>query len=711
MFPNRRLTILVPLTLLPFFALLPSCGSGREVEDPGEMKVLVLGMDGLDPILLEQLMAEDRLPNFSRLAALGDYSPFGTSMPPQSPVAWSNFISGSRPGTHQIYDFIHRKPQSAGSWPVQPYLSTSEAFGPEDPDKAWTFGKWRIPLDSGGIENLRRGDAFWNHLVRAGIDTTIYRMPATYPPPEEVEGRGTFQCLTGMGTPDLLGSYGEFTCFRENMSVGDEKVAGGRFVRLDVRDHRAVAEIEGPENYLLDVPKGEEPTKMTVLLEIVRDPVEGVVTIAVGEEKLLLQEGEWTDWVPIEFKTGLPGSSVAGAMGLPTSMHAIIRLYVKEVHPALDIYVSPLNIDPANPANPISYPPEFAAEVAATTGGGGMYTTGIPEDTKALRSKPKAKTRDGEKARTAFNEDDFLQMVRLLVEERTKQHHYALADFKRGFLYFYFGHTDQLAHIFWRDLDPLHPGRREDQQGKYRDVVFDTYEEMDDRLGEAFEVMDDNDVLIVMSDHGFCSFRRGFNVNNWLIDNGYMTVRGMDKRSRDRALRNIKFDQTEVYALGLNGLYINLEGREELGIVPPERQRRLMEEVASKLEQVRDEDGSKVIEKVYFTLDEYPNADPQIAPDMLIGYMRNYRASWATALGGMARKGRLFEDNKDRWSGDHCIAYNLVPGIVVSNLKLTVDDPELSDLGPSILKLFGIETPETMLGRNIFGEKIPLRGG
>jgi len=224
-------------------------------------------------------------------------------------------------------------------------------------------------------------------------------------------------------------------------------------------------------------------------------------------------------------------------------------------------------------------------------------------------------------------------------------------------------------------------------------------------------VIDDNDVLIVMSDHGFTGFRRGFNVNNWLIENGYMSVRGMDKRSRDRALCNIKFDQTELYALGLNGLYVNLKGREDLGIVPPERQRRLMQEVAARLEQVRDEDGSKVIEKVYFTADIYPEADPEVAPDMLVGYTRNYRASWATALGGMARKGRLFEDNKDRWSGDHCIAYNLVPGIIVSNLKLTADDPELSDLGPSILKLFGIETPETMLGRNILGEKVPLRGG
>jgi predicted AlkP superfamily phosphohydrolase/phosphomutase len=689
-------------------AFLPSCGSGERVEDPSEMKVLVLGMDGLDPILLSQLMSEDRLPNFSRLAALGSYSPFGTAMPPQSPVAWSNFISGSRPGTHQIFDWIHRKPNpDSPLLPIQPYMSTSEALPAEHPDRQLTLGKWRIPLDSGEVKNLRRGDAFWNHLVKHGVSTTIYRMPANYPP-EEAPGPGEFKVISGMGTPDLLGTQGEFFCFRENMRDEKELVAGGHFARLDVENDRTVAKLEGPENYLLDVAEGEKPPKMTVELEIVRDPIEEAITVSVGDEKLLLKEGEWSNWIPIAFETGLPGSTVVGAAGLPTRMHSTIRLYVREVHPYLDIYVSPLQIDPFNPANPISYPPDWSAELAELTGTGGMYTTGIPEDTKALRSRPRSKTLDGKRMRTALDEDGFLQMARLLVAERTRQYHDALEHFKRGFLYFYFGHTDQLAHIFWRDMDPLHPGRKPGQFGKYDDVIFDTYEEMDARLGEAFEVMDDHDVLIVMSDHGFCSFRRGFNVNNWLVENGYMTVKDLGRRGRELGLLNIRFDKTQVYAVGLNCLYINLKGREKYGIVAEQDRRRLMEEVAAKLELVRDEDGSKAIEKVYFTFDDYPNADPEVAPDMLIGYTRNYRGSWATALGGLGRG--AFEDNRDRWSGDHCISANLVPGIIVSNMELILDDPELSDLGPSLLRLFGIEIPETMLGRNIFGRKFPLPG-
>ncbi len=675
-----------------------SQGAGRD----GETRVLVLGMDGLDPDILQRLMAEDKLPNFSRLAARGQFHVFGTAMPPQSPVAWSNFISGSTPGKHQIFDFIHRDPNPGPSddgydWPIKPYSSMSEAFGPKAPEKALRFGQWRIPLESGGVINLRKGDAFWNHLLRHGVDVTIYRMPANYPPPtdDEVPGPGTLHVLSGMGTPDVLGGYGDFTEFVEEWKWSKPKVhhvPGGIFRHLEVIDNQAVAELPGPPNYLRQPDENGELPPMTVELKIVRDPVRSIITLTVGDEKRLLRQGEWSNWIPIEFKTGIPGSAALD-VAMPTSVRAIIRVYAKQVYPTLTLYVSALNIDPANPVNPISYPPEWAAEIAATTGAGGMYTTGIPEDTKALRSG-------------ALNEDEFLQMVHLLVDERTRQYHAALQQFKRGFLYFYFGHTDQLAHMFWRDIDPDHPGRRPEQEGKYTNVIYDTYVEMDQRLGEALAALDDNDVLIVMSDHGFTSFRRGFNVNTWLVKNGYMKVHGLDRDNLRRGLLNIIFPETRAYAVGINGLYINLKGREKYGIVDPADKRRLMEELVAKLEQVRDEDGHRVIEKVYITEDLYPDADPRIAPDLLIGYERNYRGSWRTALGGMGRK--ILEDNKDRWSGDHCIALDLVPGVILSNVKLTVDDPELSDLGPSVLSLFGIDRPDTMTGRVIFGQRVPL---
>ena len=113
-------------------------------------------------------------------------------------------------------------------------------------------------------------------------------------------------------------------------------------------------------------------------------------------------------------------------------------------------------------------------------------------------------------------------------------------------------------------------------------------------------------------------------------------------------------------------------------------------------------DGEQeVIRTVYDVAEIYPTADARIAPDLLIGYADGYRASWATAEGTVAME--LFEDNHDRWSGDHCIAHDIVPGILVTNRTVVVADPTLSDLAATIPAEFGIAPPPDMAGRPLFG--------
>ncbi len=666
---------------------IAGCGGSADApEDPREMKVLVIGMDGLDPELTKRLLDEGRLPNFARLIARGVFSPLETSMPPQSPVAWSNFISGATPATHNVWDFIHRQTTPF----VAPVASAGKAVESEKKDWNPEFGRWQIPVFGGSVENLRRGPAFWESLVIGGVDTTIYRVPAAYPPPPKVKGQGEFRCLCGMGTPDLTGGYGEFACYKEDERNEKRTVAGGTFYRLDMVDHRGAGKLYSIPNFLRRARDNDPIPTMERSFELIRDPEQPSVQIRMGDANVILRQGEWSDWIPVTFDTGIPGSTLISAAGIPTSANAMVRMYLKQAHPKIWLYVSPLNIDPTSPFNAISTPTDFAAEIAA--GSGRYYTTGIPEDTKALRAD-------------ALTEDEFLSMVRVLVEERTAQYRQALADFKRGFLFFYFGHTDQLAHVFWRDIDPGHPGRKPEQDGKYDKVIESTYLEMDERVGEALRIIDDNDVLIVMSDHGFASFRRGFNVNTWLIQNGYQRARSDDRRKRALGLAggNVDWPSTRAYAVGINALYINVSGREAGGIVPDSERSALAHEIGDKLLQIRDEDGSRVIEKVYYTFEEYPGADPMVAPDMLIGYARNYRGSWATSLGGQPFE--LLEDNLDRWSGDHCIAHYLVPGTLAANRPITVQDPALIDLAPSILQLFNLKPPEAMIGRPIFGPR------
>ena len=174
----------------------------------------MIGMDGMDPVLLQRYMDEGKLPNFKKLSNQGGFKSLATSMPPQSPVAWSNVISGCDPGTHQIYDFIHRNPSPDDeSMAIEPYLSTS-SIEAASIHRELSLGDWHIPLTSDTVVLRREGPTFWDFLNEHGVDATIYRMPANFPASDaHGHAHGHLQCLTGMGTPDLLGSYGEFTLF------------------------------------------------------------------------------------------------------------------------------------------------------------------------------------------------------------------------------------------------------------------------------------------------------------------------------------------------------------------------------------------------------------------------------------------------------------------------------------------------------------------
>lgn len=673
---------------------VPGCAR-QAAENPAETKVLVLGIDGMDPKILKRLMDAGKMPNFKALAARGTFSPLATSMPPQSPVAWSNFICGSNPGTHQIYDFIHRTLDDP-SWPagIRPFESVSEVKPPAKSwvheligyhwDWDWGGRQWRIPLASAQIRLFREGAPFWDFLTQAGVDTTIYRMPANYPPPSKSHGSGALECLCGMGTVDVNGSPGFFTYLSPEPTPARQP-AGGTKLQLWLDQEHAVVEVPGPKNFLQRPPESGagDVENMVLPIEIDRDPENPVARFRIGDQTVVLNQGEWSDWIPVRFETGFPLSPVVSVAGLPTAAPAIIRIFVKEVHPDLRVYISPPNIDPLAQFQPISYPMSFAQTIANRSGR--YYTTGIPEDTKALR------------ARNVLNEDEFLQMARLLITERKNQYRDALANFKRGFLFYYFGHIDQLCHIFWRDQDPEHPGRLAEQGDAYAGVIEEMYLDMDGLLGEALREIDENDVLIAMSDHGFSGFRRELNLNTWLAENGYLKLKSPSPAARAGSVYNIDFRQSRAYALGINSLYINERGREREGIVDPADKAALMADIAEKLLAFRDTNGEPAVVKVYDTLRDYPGANPRIAPDMLIGYAANYRASWATTLGSQPIA--LVEDNFDRWSGDHCIADFVVPGVLVTNRALTIGDPTLADMAPTILSLFGVAKPETMGGR------------
>jgi predicted AlkP superfamily phosphohydrolase/phosphomutase len=678
----RRREFIKRLAGTASLAALSSCSRTLPVGRAAGKRMLVLAFDGLDPRVLESLMRAGRTPHFAQLAPDSSVVRLATTTPPQTPVAFSSIICGCDPGRHQIFDFIHRDPRPHGTAAVHPYFSVADASTSE---QNWCvpLGNWRLPLSGGEVRLMRRGTPFWDYLAAAGIDVDLYYLPANYPP-RSTKATGSFRSMSGMGTPDILGGYGEFTVFAPDVPRMGRSVGGGRFVRLSMIDHHGHAQLSGPPDFLKSPDAGESTEPLAIPLDVVRDSEQAVAKISIQEQRLVLSEGEWSEWVPLEFTSQIPGGEVMAGVGVATAVPGMVRFYLKSVHPKLVLYCSPINIDPLKLASPISEPPEFAEELARRHGR--FHTVGIPEDTKAL-------------SHGALNEDEFLAQAGAAMAERREQFSEALKQHRQGCLFFYFGASDLLQHMFWRDRDPDHPGWDATQADRYEHVVDDVYIEADQILGEALNGMREDDALLVLSDHGFTTFRRGFNVNSWLLERGYVAIPDSVPSGQGDLLANVMWKGTRAYGLGMNSLYLNLAGREKQGIVRAADQRGLLDEIKGKLLEFRDVDDSRVFHRVDVVADLYPQADPQVAPDIILGYSDAYNASWETVLGGMPQD--LVVDNLDRWSGTHLISPDLVPGILFSNRPIMVEQPSVMDVAPTILGAFGLTIPHHMQGRNL----------
>ena len=628
------LALVLPAALLVGAAgLLSGCGGSSEAaggsSSESAKKVIILGFDGLDHGLVTKLMNEGRLPNFRKVADMGAFQPLATAVPPQSPVAWSDFITGMDAGGHGIYDFVHRDKET-----YLPYLSTSETHAGEPLLK---LGKWQVP-GSGGVELLRHGKAFWATLGERGVETSIYRMPANFPPSETATRE-----LSGMGVPDLVGTAGTFSFYTSELfAFAGQDISGGEVYEVDAFDNEVHAEFTA---YI--------------------DPVEDVAKIVLGDEERLLQAGEWSDWVPFEFEM------------IPTqTVPAMVRFYLRQVRPEFELYASPINIDPMNQALPVSHPPEFAAELAEATGR--FYTQGMPEDTKALSGG-------------VFEPGEFLEQAKLSGGEITEQYEVALDRFDSGLLFYYWGHVDQVSHMMWRSMDPDHPAYDPEVDPQFADVIPSLYEDMDDIVGYTLERMDPNTTLVIMSDHGFTSWRRSMNLNSWLRDHGYLTVEDPTLRNDPGMYSNVDWSKTEAYGLGLNGLYLNLKGREAQGIVDPSEREELMARLEKDLLATTDPaTGEPAVTKVYIRERDYDDRGHlEIGPDMLVGYAKGTRCAFESATGELVAE--VFRDNTEPWSGDHCMDHRAVPGILITNKPLSKRAPSLEELAEAVLAEFGVE--------------------
>jgi len=598
-------------------------------------RLVVLGMDGLSPSIIEQLMAAGQLPAFARLRERGGYRRLATSNPAQSPVAWSTIATGCNPGRHGVFDFLRRDPRT-----YTPELAILRVNR-----RNLTARREAMFLP------VRQCPAFWSLTTAAGIPTSVIRWPLTLPP-DVVSGR----MLAGLGVPDLKANLGRYTLFTtRNVPPAQALGRKGDVVRLLPVRGVLQARLSGPE-------------RSSVPLQVRVDHQASCAVLRIDGEDCKIKANSWSDWVHVKFTVHFV-RRVAG----------ICRFHLRSLAPEVELYATPLQPDPRDPAFVLSHPESYASDLAQAVGD--YHTLGMPEDTNALS--------DG-----SLDPDTFLEQCDMVMAERERMLWHELGRLGHGLLAFVFDTTDRVQHVFWRALDPSHPGGDAAFAARYARVVDDWYRRMDGILGGVLDAMGERSAVLVLSDHGFTAFRRAVHLNSWLIENGFMAVKTTDRRGT--LFRDVDWSRTVAYAVGFSSIYLNLQGREGRGAVEPGDAPRVQRQIANKLAALRDA-GCPAIERVYTRAELYHGPHAGDAPDLIVGFRPGYRTSWQTAIGGYP-KGPI-EDNRESWSGDHLVDPAHVPGVLFASRPLAAPEASVADVAPTILRLLRLSMPPELEGR------------
>ena len=602
-------------------------------------RVVVVGLDGCSPIIMERLMDEGRLPNLAKLRADGWYHPLRTTCPPISPVAWSTFATGTNPGKHNIFDFLRRNP-----FTYQPELSSTRM---REGVREVGVGPLKVKRSCVNVELEQKGRAFWEILGDEGIFSAVMRVPISYPPPSF---HGV--ALSGMCAPDLLGTQGTFAYY----TTEPDEIAsyeGGLASLLESDGNGSLrGEIRGPES-----PTSAEHASLSVPFTLKPKGDDGAATLTLQGERVDLQVGEYTDWLPVSFRAGMM-----------RNVKGITRFLLLENNSKVRLYQMPLNIDPASPSMPIASPLIFSTYLQKAHGY--FSTLGLAEDTWGLNEG-------------ILTDEAYVEQCYIFHHERRKLLFDMLGKVREGAVVFVFDITDRIQHMFL--------GRNGYGGDAYRDtpeVVEDVYRTADELIGKVRDELDDDTVLMVMSDHGFGTFNRCMDLNRWLHEQGYLAL------DDDGA---IDWSRTRAYSMGLAGVYVNLQGREAQGIVPAEEADALKQEIAQKLEaDVDPETGDHAVRQVFEATKVYSGLYAEDASDLIVAWAQGYRSSWDAVMGKVGDE--AYYDNPKAWAADHCMHPAEVPGVFFCNRKVKSDDAWIGDIGPTVLDLLGVERPETMDG-------------
>jgi predicted AlkP superfamily phosphohydrolase/phosphomutase len=699
-------------------------------------RVVVLGFDGADHALVQKMIDEGKLPNLAALAKKGGFSKLLPTIPAQTPVSWSTFSTGLSPGRTMIFDFLKRNPKT-----YRPEFAIAE-----EGKKAFLLGKMNrvaipavlglsafvlvwgllkillrrrggaaapgaartasvapvlaalvaaalfifigirvsslLPSEIPFATNNRRGAPFWELAGEKGIHSVVMHVPVTFPAVDYDNGR----LLSGLGVPDVRGRIGTPSFYTSDpfFAPKNKNEFSVELVRLESNKGTIETEVFGPYNKLFP-----EPPVLKTPMTLTVAPDDRSLTIAPqGSDPVTLRVGEWSPWVVFRF-----------SFNSLVTMTGIGRFHLASLDPEVRLYLSPIHFNPSDlpPSIKITAPGGLAKKLASHYGP--YKTMGWQIDTWSMSEE-------------TIDEATFLEDVAHTIVPFRKMMNDFLDEKDLGLFVQIYEFPDRVAHCFWRFLDPQHPMYDAEKAKKWAPAFETTYRQMDDIVGDAMRKLGPEDVLIVLSDHGFSTWRRSVNYNTWLVENGFMALTGNDGKQADlEALfgqgefwPNVDWSKTKAYAMGLGDIYVNLKGREGKGIVAPGAEyEAVRDEIRKKLVTLVDpKTGQRAVSRIFTREEAYGSFDADLIPDLFVTNATAYRIGWQGSLGVVTKE--MFEDNAQIWSGDHCsLDPALVPGILFANRPLPADrTPGIADVPATILHALGVPARDKLDGVALF---------
>ncbi len=628
----------------------------------GQKRVLLLGLDGAEPSIFEDLTQRGALPNFSRLVKEGCYRKLWTTTPSISPVAWTSMLTGCSPGKHGNRGFVSRR--------LGTYNTACDLYDIEE--------------DADGLPRYLRKknvDTIADVLTRAGKTSYIISVPATFPP-DAIQG----VMLSGLGVPDIKGTFGSSAIYVSSL---EGKPSNERYIQVGYpgKGQWFTSHIPGPKDI-------STPVHFLAVSEKLK--------VSLDKQKIVTEVacGQWSDWFRIPFAT-TGGRNFEGI-----GRFKLVELTDKE----LELYMTPVNYSPVNPLNDISAPPEFAPELAEEIGLFG--TMGFTADHTALKAR-------------VISDETFIEYAYHAFQERLQVARYVIESKEWELFIMHFFLVDMLQHMFWRYTDPDHVLYDEAHAETAGKIIEQGYIDADRELGKLIESVPEDTLIMLMSDHGFSTLRNWVNINNWLYERGYLVLKegeeegygedteGTFIRSFREAGSNrkaaIDWGRTRAFTCGFTGIHINLAGRDPLGCVKRGREYfQLKQEIIEGLKKLTDpRTGGPVFKKIVPREDIFVGKFAPTFPDLIPFLHVGYNLSRENVFGEIVRGAPVIQPNDNNWSGGHAGPYTpedaagilVVAGEGVKEGVSLEPAPRIWDLCPTILSVLGIDVPEHMDGK------------